>query len=50
MYLADTQKPTLQKSLPCSYASGTHHDEGYTYNMRFSALSQESKKLFRFSK
>jgi hypothetical protein len=21
---ADTQKPTLQKSLPCSYASGTH--------------------------
>ena len=42
---ADTQKPTLQESLSCSYASGTHpatldkvfsltqQDEGRTYNL-----------------
>jgi hypothetical protein len=28
---ADTQKPTLQKSLPCSYASGTHPASLDTY-------------------
>ena len=44
-HYAGAQKPTLQKSLPCSYASGTHpatvdtyfnlkhQDEGRTYNM-----------------
>jgi hypothetical protein len=42
---ADTQKPTLQKSLPCANASGTHsasldtecnltdREEGRTHNM-----------------
>jgi len=57
VYLCDTQKPTLQKSLPCADASGTHpasldtvfilthQDEGRTYNMGIAKMQADVSRV-----
>ncbi len=57
---ANSQKPTLQKSLPCSYASGTHsatvdtlcslkkQDEGRTHNMGFAKMGADGSRVSTF--
>jgi len=57
---AATQKPTLQKSLPCSHASGTHpatvdtdqifeeRNEGRTYNMGFAKMGADGSRVATF--